>query len=392
MEKQKSRSARFGALSGFIMFSVCIAGVNASAQTAKWFWTGNVSTNWADVGNWNTVDDGSGDTPEAISELVNQNVMLSTTGARLPSNQNVEGLSLGELMFPNTTTAFAIDGKPLIIARVHTANNNTHATDQPVTFFNELIIKQSANMWAVRDKIPMMIRGGLSGTNGAQVLSANSGGKTHILSPTALPGGFYNNQGHIYFYGMETTGAQLVNTVVSNYFRAISDGLYFNPPEGYPANKTYEYEFNEYVGAQCGGGKFIFRVMPSVVVSFDGPISEDSSNRSFEKNGNGMMYMNGDFSLSGTLGVANGALFMNADIAAATGGNQILSFGNGSIVLNGNNVTGYRLSFGGGVGINDGGGLRNSNMNNESVVDGDFAQYASGNAIQFGGAGDIMLL
>ena len=390
MEKQESRSARFGVLSGFIMFSVCIAGVNASAQTAKWFWTGNVSTNWADVGNWNTVDDGSGDTPEAISELVNQNVMLSTTGARLPSNQNVEGLSLGELMFPNTTTAFAIDGKPLIIARVHTANNNTHAIDQPVTFFNELIIKQSANMWAVRDKIPMMIRGGLSGTNGAQRFTANNGGKTHFLSPLAITGGFNSDQIETYFYGMETTGVHPTDVVNNSYFQGKNGRFVFNPPEGYPSSKLYEYEFNEYVGAQ--NVKFLF-FQPSVAATFNGPISDTEAGFSTQKNYDGVLFMNGDFSLLGTLDVSNGMIVMNADIAAQDSASPLLSFGNGTVELNGNDVVDYRLRFANSTGFRDSGNVKNANMRKESVITGDFFQYSSGgNAVQFGGAGDILVL
>ena len=370
-------------LSRLVMFAILLLATNASAQ--HWYWIGSESSNWSDANNWNSAIDGGGDTPvDIVADFADKNVMLLTTGAHLPSNQDVVGLAVDQVTFPASVTTFGIFGKPLQINTIKNIENPP--TLQSVTFWNDLILN-SSSAWSVRSNLPIIIRGAVSEIGGRQSFAANDNGRIYFHGPVTISGGFRNNQTEAHFYGMNTTGAHPTE-LDADYFITASGMFGFNTPDG----KPYEYEFDENIGAQSTG-RVKFDVAPSVVVTFNGVISENQEGRHFEKSSGGVLYLNAASEFTGSLNTGDGLLFLNAPIADGIINSSLWIGAGGTVELNGYNAIGRSLSFANGSGFQNSGNLRNSNMSKESIVSGDIASHGSyNNVTQFGGAGDIMFL
>lgn len=377
----KQHKKFFAKITG-VMVAVA-AGWPAASLAQHWYWTGDVSENWSDVANWNSATNRTGVAPADISELTNKNLMLLTTGANLPSNQDIADFAVNQLMFDATVTSFEINGKPIQLN--NTINNNGNpATAQAVTFRNDLVLNSSGG-WRVESRLSIYIYGSVSETGGSRSFAANFIGNIHFLGPVTITGGFKNNQTTAVFYGIETTGAHPAE-FDNAYFSSGHGTMRFRSPDG----GRYDYEFGDTVGVRTTTA-LALNVDDNVTVTFAAPVCEDAtSGRALKKNGDGVLYLNGTNTFSGTLSADGGMVVLGAPLTNSTASATI--GGNSGVDLNGHDVTGRKPSFSNTSGFHSSGTIRNSAIGAESLLTGDFNNIASsGTVIQFGGGGDIRL-
>ena len=380
MKKQKLGKQFHRALPRLAVAIAFFMAAGVSAQ--DWHWIGGHSSNWSDLPNWNSSPEGTNAVPLSVDDLTNKRLSLKA-GANLPSNQNIDGLEVFELLFPAEETPLEIRGLPIQINNRIVAYHPASGA-RSVAFYNELILNVSGG-WYLSDHVHMEFYGGISEIGGSRYIYIDGGGKLYFHCPVSISSGFPLNNATVHFYGAKTAGAYPA-TVVSNYFRYGWGGFSFNSPDG----KYHEYHFGENIGALTPGDMG-FGVNDNVALFFNGPISEDVPGRMFQKGGNGVMFLNGDCLFTGGLAANGGLLVLNTPL---TDGNGIspLRIGHGTLDLNGYNIIGRKPDFENGSGFNGSGGLHNSNLEKESIVYDDFWEVGANDPVQFGGRGAIRLL
>lgn len=359
--------------------ALLILATTSALQAQDWYWTGAVSENWSDTGNWNSAADGSGAAPADIAQLSGKSIMLRGDGAYQPANQDIEGLAIKNLMMDATVVSFDMRGAPLTFDVVN--NTGDPSANQTVRFFNPLVTTSSSG-WSVKGKLSLELWGGYGESGGSRSFACNYGGNVHFYGPVTITGGFHHNQATANYYGIETTGV-FPAEFDEDYFSTGYGVMAFRLP---PETAFYRYRFPATVGGKTTQ-TLNLRTAENVDVVFDGPIC-GAEGKAVEISSPGTVYLNGkntfpgDFKPNGGMTVLGGSL--------APGGKIVVNLG--TLDLFGHDVLGRTLTFENGWGVSKNGGIVNSDEEHEATLDGDITKLASNaNVAQFGGRGDIRL-
>ena len=361
-----------------VLFAVAVCAGTVHAQ--DWYWIGGTSPNWADLSNWNDAADGSGSAPSAAGDLQNKDLMLLTTGTNLPSNQNIGGLAVSELMFDASLTSFTVSGEPIQLNhRFNTVGNP--GSGQTVTFENDLV-KNASSSWIVRNKVTFSMEGEVSEIGGSRSHGGNHNGRVEFHGPVTISGGFRNNQSRAAFYGMETTGTAPA-AFDADYFRSGYGSWQFSSPDG----DFYRYDLAADAGMTTTENPGVF-VDDDVVLTLNAPVTENNPGKSVTKWNDGVLVLNGANTFTGELSPARGLVILNGSLEPL----DMIDPDHGSLDLAGNDVICDELRFSNGSGFMSTGGIRNTDRTTTSTVDGDITNMGSNPSVrQFGGPGNIRL-
>ena len=354
---------------------LCALLAQHSAHAQDWTWTGAVSPNWGDMGNWTNTSNNT--FPADAAALSNRNVRITGAGF-LPANQNIPNLFLNGLeIAPSTTEDTHISGEPFAISWF-----NYQAESQ------RLVVISNDIAFAANYSASMNIRanthfyGTLSEFGGSRYYNHHNTagpGNVHFRGPVLFSGGINNSQGSINYYGVETAGAVLgAGTNRPAFFTGGTHA--FRRPSGMD---VYEYDITPEKGASTG---FTADVESGATVVFNAPVAGGGN---LSKNGGGILELNAATNtFTGAIAPGNGLLIVRGGLAR--GNNVTNPNADNSIDLDGVDMLGRNMGFWNQGGQNSDGIYRNQNPDKPSRIDGNISNMGNGNGNKFGGVGTLI--
>lgn len=363
----------------FIRQLLAIVAFVACAATAfggRFEWNGAVSGDWNTPGNWtNNAVPGTNGTDD---------VWLMAAGSP-PANQNIANLYVNNLCFNTNAAGYVINGNGITLKNITTYSAATPMTNA----FNVPVTLAANNGWRV-DNSPAMVylvfNKAIGETGGSWPINANYNG-TIILNATnnTFTGGLKNNQSVVRFASDANLGPAPTN-LVSNFFeggygteRITNTGAWrrvtLNPNRGWHPT-----------------GQQIY-LEPNLKVVINAPIYGTAFTK--PSDGGSTLVLGGNSTnFTGNWQFNSGTAVLNHDMALGNGATGALITIWGTLDLNGHSQATRDVSFVNGQGDDTGGELRNNDTAHPVTLAGNanLGGGAGGNAVQFGGNGDITIL
>lgn len=365
----------------FPIYLLVAAGVflgTSDALAETWYWTGESSSAWSDLANWNKAEDGSGETPASVADLTGQTLQLRTA-ANMPTEQDIPELVVNALDLSTNITSFVLIGEKIRLNRFSYKQNPAAALT--IDIYNDLELAANS-AWSLDSKIRLNLHGTVSEYGGSRFFACNFSGTVAFYGPVLLTGGWRHNQAVAAFYGMDTFG--ILPTEPKPDFLTSGHGkATFNLP---PDSTEYTYELGPNVGFRTTTALNV-TVSPNVTVVTELPVSESNAGKGFIKEGTGTLVLGGGATISGGLAINQGLVVLGESLT--TPGTKLGSSA-GAIDLCGFDVLDRPLAFANSTGVNGSGSIFNSNRNRESLINGPILSVATSSLVtQFGGGGDI---
>ena len=361
------------------------AGLLACATTAsgaRFEWSGAVSSDWSNPGNWTNgvAPFGSG----------TNDVWLMATG-NPPTNQDIAGLYVNALTFNTNAAGYVINGTGITLKNIM-----TYSAPVPVTnLFNVPVTLAARNGWRV-DNNPAMVylvfNKALGETGGSWPIDANYNG-TIILNATnnTFTGGLKNNQSTVRV-GSDANLGPVPGSYVSNFFNggygtwAVTNGGSYRRTTINAKRGMQPYTGNAPSFSVGSNLKLIF---PAPIVG-GGGLTHNTADVSLNCP---VLVLTGSNSFTGSLYLMGGMVVLGSDYALGGGASGSVVSIIGTLDLNGHTIWNRDLLFVNGSGVDGGGELRNNDTAHPVTLAGNInlGGGAGGNAVQFGGNGDIVL-
>ena len=349
----------------------------AAAQAQNWVWSGQDSPDWDEPLNWTNNSFAHPPAPLATT-FHNTTLRLLGTGPNPPANQNIEGLVLMNLQVGILADHLFIGGDPVLLNGYY--EDITGATTFSVTFSNRLTFASDSVRWFLRR--PLHFYGALGEAPGKSYAFAGNagsgGGSAHFRAPVSFSGGINPVGTTVYFYGMETTGADIAAD--NPGFYGGGGTFYFQPPA---PGQAYDYNLPPEKGLAAPVGVFI---PPGVTAAFYGPFSGSGTLNWLGNAGGVLEFCAPSNSFTGNITLTSNNLLFHGPVGE--GNNASLSNGSGAWMdLNGVDFLGRSMAFSSSWGEANDGIIRNQNPDRPSRIDGAITAINTGRP--FGGVGDI---
>jgi len=369
-------------------------GTNAAPDTVKiasllrgmpgqrdWVWTGAVSPDWNDCGNW--VDAATLAPCDDIGKLRGTSVLLCN-GPHLSNNQNIANptLALSQIYVDMREVPgnLVVSGDAIALAGTLHLNNIGNQGPHRVEFHNDFTLA-AGQIHSVFIR-PLHFYGDITESGPRRWYFTQA--DVHYHGAVKTTGGFSHDWGTDYhFYGDKTTGAA-PDVFNPNYFHA---SFNFHSPDGLAC----EYD----LAPEKGVNGVTLRPDPKVTVVVNAPVTE------------GGIHHGGAYGNDGSVGVLelasrhntftggfnnyNGGIIVQEPLAAGTAPNACILVG--FIDLNGVDMLGRDMFF---YARNDDGTIRNQNPFRALHVDGDINSpphntgLLEGSGNVFSGIGDVL--
>lgn len=347
-------------------------------------WTGGVSANWSDGGNWF----------EGVAPTTDDTVIISTgvwvTAGYAPEHLDIASLKLDRLVFSNDIASFTLDGYPFTVNMINGLNDKgsriTNTIMQNVAMSNNVA-------WTVNIQHMLILRGVISEAIPNWVFAAYGNGRILFANKNTFSGGCRNDQTMLIVYHDQGFGVAPA-TPNTNYFRT-SNGSW----QIMTTTRMARVVVDKNRGMQSTGTAVIFPGA-NTKVTYNGVIEDGGAikNASFVGGGvaaggdtaQGIITLGASNTFSGNCAVGGGNAMVIMDSDSALGlhsvGKVVLLYS--TVDLNGHDLL-RDLSSNNGQGYRSIGMLRNRNTQVAARVTGNW-KIGSTSGILFGGPGDII--